>query len=71
MWKAPLVWVQDGELMSYTLLNIISLSDVISLCPSAIHALDSGGSCVAAQGGACRGNPDAQPFFSGDRHVYS
>ena len=41
MSKAKLAWVQDEEMMSYTLLNLISLSSVIYLCFRAVTALDS------------------------------
>ena len=41
MWKAKLAWVQEEEMMSYTMLNLISLSNVIYLRSSAIPALYS------------------------------
>lgn len=40
VWKAKLAWVQDEEMMSYTLLQLISLSTVIYLLPGLAPALD-------------------------------
>lgn len=41
MWRAQLAWVQDEERMSYTLLNILSLGNVIHLGPNAVPTFDS------------------------------
>lgn len=70
VWKAKLAWVQDEEMKSYTLLQLISLSSVIYLLPALAPAFDFG-SCITVQAREGRGNLDAQQFLPVSRHMDS